>query len=201
MDLTYDIGLEKLQRAVAVLIAENINDAIDAVDASWTARDVAWLAAVGRPDPDFTIEHIPPDNVYAGTIPSLIQSGPEKFPNCSVIAYVATPAGVDQDVLEHYSIILAVEFMVKHLTSEEVVNTRIQRTLEAAHSVLISDENRRIPDFDGPLVPTISSMPTVTISDVFVIHPGGSPTERNFYQHGSLTYRIDKYSAYGNSPY
>lgn len=196
MDLTYDIGLEKLQRAVAVLIAENINDAIDAVDASWTARDAAWVAAIGRPDPGFTIEHIAPDNVYSGTIPSLITSPAENFPNCSVIAYVAAPTGADQDVMERYSITLAVEFMVKHLSSEEVVNTRIQRTLEAAHSVLISDENRRIPDFDGPLVPQISSMPTVTISDVFVRHTSGDPTERSFYQHGSLTYRIDKFAGY-----
>lgn len=197
MDLTISIGLERIQRAVAVLMLENINDEIAAQNTLWTPRDADWLATVGRPDPGFELEEIQPQNIYSGTIPSLITSPPSAYPNLSVIAYVASPVGISDDVIEAYQITLALEFMVKSLDSEEVVNARIHRTLEAGHNVLTSDRNRRIPDFDDEsIVPTISSKPTVTISDVFVRHTTSDPSDRSFYQHGSLTYRVDKYSSY-----
>jgi hypothetical protein len=197
MDVTVDIGLERIQRAVGMLMLDHINDQIDVQSALWVPRDAAWFAATGRPDPGFTIEHIQPANVYSGTIPSLITSPPSSYPNLCVIAYVASPIGVTSDWTEMYSITLALEFMVKSLTDEELVNARIQRTLEAGHTVLTSDENRRIPDYDGnSLVPQISSKPTVTISDVFVRHTSSDPNDRSFYQHGSLTYRVDKFSSY-----
>lgn len=197
MDLTIDVGLERVQRAVALLMAQNINNEIDIQNTLWSARDAAWFAALGRPDPGFSVEYINSDNIYSGTIPSLITSPASFYPNLSVIAYVATPGGGNDDWMERYQITLACEFMVKSLTNEEEVNARIQRTLEAGHRVLSSERNRKIPEFDGEsLVPQIASMPTVTISDVFVRHTSGDPNSRSFYQHGSLTYRIDKFSGY-----
>lgn len=197
MDLSVDVGLERIQRAVAMLMVENINDELSAQEALWEPRDTAWFAAVGRPDPGFSLEPIPPDNIYSGIIPSLITSPSSSYPNLCVIAYIATPVGTDSDWHENYQITLALEFMVKSLTNEELVNARIHRTLEAGHNVLTSDRNRKIPDYDGnSLVPQISSKPQVTISDVFVRHTTSDPNDRSFYQHGSLTYRVEKFSGY-----
>lgn len=197
MDLTIDIGLERIQRALALLMAQNINDEIDIQETLWSGRDASWFAAMGRTDPGYTIEPILVDNIHSGTIPSLINSPPTAFPNLCVIAYNAVPMGPNDDWMERYNITVTLEFMVKSLTDEDLVNARIQRTLEAGHAVLTSDYARRIPEESGDvLVPQISSMPTATISDVFVRHVSSDPNDRSFYQHGTLTYRIDKYSSY-----
>ena len=197
MELATDIGLERIQRAVAMLMVDQLNDQIATVEALWAPRDAAWLAAVGRPDPGFTIERIQTQNIYSGVIPSLITSPPSSYPNLCVIAYIGTPIGTNSDMTDMYQFTLALEFMVKSLTNEELVNSRIHRTLEAGHNVLTSDQNRYIPDYDGSnLVPQISSKPVVTISDVFVRHTTSDPNERSFYQHGSLTYRVDRFSGY-----
>lgn len=198
MDLTVSIGLEKVQRALAAFMIANINDAIDAQNLYWTAQDTAFFAVANREMPDdYFAEHIAPDNIYPGTIPSLITSPASSFPNLSVIAYVGNPIGTNDDWMEHYALTVNLEFMVKSLKSEELVNSRIQRTLEAAHSVLTSDYARTIPDLDGAsLVPRIGSMPTATVSDVFVRHTTSDPGDRSFYQHGALTYRVDKFSGY-----
>jgi len=196
MDLTASIGLERVQRAIATLMMLNINDALTTQEAIWSARDAAYFSAFGRTNPNWTLERISPDNIFSGIIPSLIDSPPENYPNICVIAYAANPSG-SSDWGERYLQAVEVQFMVKSLTDEEEVNARIQRTLEAAHSVLISDENRRIPDFDdASIVPQISSMPAVEISGVFVRHLSTDPTDRSFYQHGTLTYRIEKFSTY-----
>lgn len=176
----------------------NLNTEIDNQNTLWASRDAAWFAATGRPDPGFTVEHIRPDNIYSGTIPSLIKSPASNYPNLCVIAYIASPSGEDTDWGERYLLTVALEFMVKSLILEEEVNARIQRTLEAGNKVLTSDENRRIPDFDGAsLVPQIATKPQVTISDVFVRHITSDPNAGSFYQHGSLTYRVEKFSTYG----
>lgn len=197
MDLSPDIGLERLQRAFTLLMAANINDAIDEQNTLWAPRDASFFAAMGIADPGFSVEHIQTRNIHSGTIPSLITSPESDFPNLCVIAYIASPSESTDDWMDHYSITLAAEFMVKSLSDEELVNARIQRTLEAGNSVLTSDINRHVPEIDGvALVPQISGKPTVTISDVFVRHTSGDPNARSFYQHGSLTYRIDKWSGF-----
>lgn len=198
MDLTVDIGLEKIQRALVAFMVDNINTAIDAQNTYWTTRDTDFFTKVGRTMPDdYAVEHIAADNIYSGTIPSLITSPASFFPNLSVIAYIGNPIGTNDDWMEHYVLTVNLEFMVKSLKSEELVNSRIDRTLEAAHSVLTSDYARTIPDLDGKsLVPRIGAMPTVTVSDVFVRHTTSDPNDRSFYQHGALTYRVDKFSGY-----
>jgi hypothetical protein len=196
MDLTADIGLERIQRAISLLMAANINDALTVQENLWIARDAAYFAALGRSNPGWSLERIAPDNVHSGIIPSLIDSPPEDFPNICVIAYAGQPTGTS-DWGDRYLQAVEVQFMVKSLTDEEEVNARIQRTLEAAHSVLISDENRRIPDSeDISLVPQISSMPSVEVSGVFVRHLSSDPSSRSFYQHGTLTYRVEKFATY-----
>lgn len=197
-----EIGLERLQRAVTLLMAQNINAQITEVNTMWSARDAAFYAAMGRTDPEISCESISPDNMYSGTIPSLISSPREMYPNLCVIAYIAAPRRTDLDWSELYDIALSVEIMVKSERSEEEVNARIQRTLEAAHYVLTSDKARRIPEGnDGEnLVPQISNTPSVTIGDVFVKHGSEimdtDPNDRWFWQGGRLQYAIEKLVSY-----
>lgn len=198
MDSTVDIGLERLQRAVTLLMYQNINTAIAAQNTLWDARDATFYAAMGRQDPSITVESISPDQMYPGTIPSLIEAPMENYPNLCVIAYAGRPQNANDDWGEFYAVNLTVEIMVKSQRSEEECNARIQRTLEAAHSVLTSDKNRRIPEGSAGenLVPQIPRGPVATIGNVFVKHVDRDANLRWFYQGGSLTYIIDKYAKY-----
>ena len=202
MNTAVEIGLERVQRAVTLLMAQNLNDEISAVNAIWDARDATFFSAMGRANPQFTCEMVSPDNMYSGTIPSLISSPREAYPNLCVIAYIAAPRRTDDDWCETYDLALAVEIMVKSERSEEEVNARIQRTIEAAHSVLTSDKTRRIPEGnDGEnLVPQISNTPNVTIGDVFVKHGSAitdtDPNDRWFWQGGRLQYSMEKLISY-----
>jgi hypothetical protein len=202
MDATKSIGLEKVQRAVTLMMAENINNAIDEQNALWELKDQAFFDAMNQENPEFVVEYIAPDNFYSGTIPSLISAPRSSYPNLCVIAYIATPRMNTEDWGELYQLNLAIEIMVKSEKSEQEVNSRIQRTLEAAHIVLTSDKARRIPDEDGVgIVPQIAVNPTATIGDVFVRHEGvgemsADPDARWFWQGGSLTYQIDKFMCY-----
>jgi hypothetical protein len=197
-DLTSALGMEKVQRAVTLLMIQNLNDAIDDQNTLWAAKDATFFAAIERDQEPFECENIAADHFYSGTIPSLIEKPMEDYPNLCVIAYISTPTLLSSDYVERYAITLAVEIMVKSETSEEEVNARIQRTLEAANYVMTSEKNRRIPEGnDGnPLVPQISRGPSATIGDVFVKHKGQDPDARWFYQGGSLTYLIEKFAPY-----
>ena len=154
------------------------------------------FAAFGLPDPGYTVQHIAPDKIHAGTIPSLLQSPNSAFPNCCCVAYIGQPVRTDSDWSETFFVNLNLEFMVNAATEEEC-NARIQRTLEAAHSVLTSDENRKLPELDGTtLVAPIRESPRVAISELFARHPNNNPNERFFWQGGILTYTIEKITSY-----
>jgi len=195
---TLEIGLERLQRAVTLLMYQNLNTAIAAQSATWTTRDAAFYSAMGRSNHGITVESFPGDNFYSGTIPSLISAPLSSYPNCCCIAYIANPQATDNDWAEMYNVVLAIELMVKSERSEEEVNARIQRTVEAAHSVLTSDKNRRIPEGNSGanLVPQIQNTPSVTIGDVFVRHEGTDANNRWFWQGGRLQYLMEKLVAY-----
>lgn len=207
MDKTVEIGLEKIQRSALLLLFDHINDAIDAQETDWIARDVDFYGHLGRPAPDFSIEAIPPENFYPGHIPSLLDAADngelDKYPNLSAIAYLARPQGWSDDNADAYAETLAIEIMTKSRKSEEEVNTRTQRTIEAAHSVLLSEEGRSLPTKYGDeyLVPRLSTPPVVTIGDVFIVGIGGDPTDRWFWQGGRLEYTVDKYIQYGQFGY
>jgi hypothetical protein len=195
-----EIGLGRIQQAVTLLMFQNLNAAIVEQDTVWSARDATFYAAMGRENPAYSCEPIAPDSFYVGTIPSLMKGPPESYPNCSVIAYMATPIPTDNDWAEMYNATLAVELLVKGYNEHEV-NARIQRTVEAAHSVLISDKNRRIPDADGTaLTPQISNTPTITIGDVFVGHGSNmydaSEQIRWYWQGGRLQYQMERFTSY-----
>lgn len=196
MDLTTEVGLERIQRAASVQMLQKLNAAIDQQNAEWAARDADYFAAFGVPDPGFVVQYILPENIHSGTIPSLLQSGPEEFPNCCCIAYIGQPVRTDSDWSELYYVNLNIEFMVNAATEEEC-NARIQRTLEAGHSVLISEEARKLPELDGNnLVSPIQGTPRIGVSELFARHPNNDPNLRFFWQGGTLTYTIEKIAGY-----
>jgi hypothetical protein len=196
MDLTNEVGLERIQRSAAILMLNRLNDAIDVQQTLWSARDAAYFAAFGVTDPGYTIDHILPANIHSGTIPSLLQSPDSGFPNCCCIAYIGQPIRTDSDWSEEFYVNLNLEFMVNAATEEEC-NARIQRTLEAAHSVLISEDARRLPELDGKnLVSPIQGAPRVSVSELFARHPGADPNLRFFWQGGVLTYTVQKIVSY-----
>lgn len=196
MDLTTEVGLERIQRAAAILMLQNLNAAIDIQNVMWSLRDTDFFAAFGKTDPGFTVQHISADNIHSGTIPSLLQSPDSGFPNCCCIAYIGQPIRTDSDWSELFYVNLNLEFMVNASTEEEC-NARIQRTLEAAHSVLASEEARKLPELNGNnLVSPIQGAPRIGISELFVRHEGGDPNKRFFWQGGTLTYTVEKVSSY-----
>jgi len=197
-DLTAAIGMERLQRAVTLLLIQNINNAIDAQNTLWGTRDDIFFTAVGRDQDPFVCEHIASDNIYSGTIPSLIEKPNEFYPNCCVIAYIGSPISNSSDFVDCYGITIAIEIMVKSESSEEEVNARIHRTLEAANSIMVTEKHRGFPEGnDGaPIVPKISRPAMVTIGEIFIKHSGTDPNARTFYQGGSLNYLAEKFSPY-----
>lgn len=198
MDTSVELGLERIQRAALLLMVQNLSTAIAAQNTVWSARDATFYSAMGRANPGITVENIAPDNMYPGTIPSLIDAPIENYPNLCSLAYIGTPQPSNDDWGEMYSVSLIIEVMVKSIKSEEEVNARIQRTLEAVNSVLKSNDNRRLPEGnDGEnLVTQISRVPLKTIGEVFVKHQGTDPNARWYHQGGSLTYQVDKFSRY-----
>ncbi len=198
MDNTVSLDLERIQRAATLLLFQNMNTQIAAQNTLWDARDATFYAALGRTDPSITVESIPPDNFYPGTIPSLIVAPLERYPNVCCIAYVAVPQQTDNDWGELYRLTLGVEMMVKSERSEEEVNARIQRTVEAAHAVFTSDANRRLPEGSGGenLVWQLGNTPVASIGDVFVRHEGTDASNRWYWQGGRLEYIVDRYVDY-----
>lgn len=196
MDYSNEVAAERIQRAAAVLMAQNINAELVIQQAKWEVRDADFYAAMGRPDPGFTLEPVLPENVHSGTIPSLLRSPRSAFPNCCTIAYAGQPVRTGSDFAELYVIVLNIEFMVSSADEEEC-NARIQRTLEAGHSVLLSDKARRLPEpGGGNLVSPIQSTPAYSVSELFVRHENQDPNKRFFWQGGTLSYTVEKVASY-----
>lgn len=192
-----DMGLERVQRSITLHLAENLNDQIAARTAEWALHDTLFYTALGRDDPEFTIEQIPSSSFFPGHNPNLIDQVKELFPSCSVIAYVGTPQNSTDDWGELYQIRIAIELMAKSVRSEEEVDVRVRRLAEAAHACFLGDLVRNLPDVDGSaLIPRMANTPTVTFGDVFIRHEGVDPEARWYWQGGRLEYIIDKYQSY-----
>lgn len=186
MDFTASIVLEKIQRAAALILFENLNDKMDELTPTWTADDDAFSTALGRGTVDWTPEQVPDENFHAGSVPSLIDAPIENYPNVACIAYVATPRRSSDDHGEEYAVTLAVELMVKSVNSEAEVNSRINKFSDAAHRVLL--ENRTLNN----LVPDIGA-PAGTTGDVFIRRKEKGSGDRWYWQGGALTYTLDKF--------
>jgi hypothetical protein len=192
------LQLEKIQREALIVLFGGLNNMIAAMNTTWLAEDDALFTSLGRGNATWTVETIANENFYPGTIPSLINAPIEKYPNVCVVCYQATPKPSTDDLGENYTDILAVEIMVKSgsfdpdtnlslgIFYEQEVNSRIHKTLDAAHMTLLNNRhlNNTIPELPAP---------EVAIGDLFIRRLEGGSGDRWYWQGGSLTYQLDKY--------
>ena len=188
MDLTKNIELESIARSAMLALFDGLNDSITTMNALWEDRDDLFYARINRDDPKVSVETIAVDNFYVGHVPSLIQAPLDKYPNCAVLAVQGDSVNSSSDWAETYGVTLWVELMCKSVDSEEEVNSRLLRTMEAAHSVMMSGDNRRL----GGMVSSISNTPSVTVGDVFVRRESHGHGDRWFWQGARLAYQVQK---------
>lgn len=186
MDFTADIQTEEIQRQTIKILYDDLNTEITNRSAGWTTKDTTYYASIGRPAPGFTVEQVDTENFYPGVVPSLIKAPIEKYPNVSAYAWQAVPTNSRDDTAEEYRITLAIEVMVKSITSELEVNSRIQKTLEAIHAIMV--KNLSI----NHTVNT-SNAPIKTMGDVFIRRESNGRGPEWFWQGGKLEYVVEKY--------
>ncbi len=198
MQYTGRLSMELVQRQALMVLFDGLNNMISSMNATWAAEDDALMSHLGRGDATWTVEQIANENFYPGTIPSLINAPIEKYPNVCVVCYTADPKHSSDDLGENYTHVMAVEIMVKSgtfdanenltggLFEEQQVNSRIHKTLDAAHLTLLANRhlNNTIPELPAP---------RVTVGDLFVRRQEKGQGDRWYWQGGSLIYDLDKY--------
>jgi hypothetical protein len=188
------LELEQIGREVIVMLHTQLNDRIEDQAMFWGSRDEDFAQRMGTDNPGVVVESIPTDNFYVGSVPSLIEAPVDKYPNCAAYAYSASPQLSDDDNADIYEVRVAVEIMCKSVTDEQEVNSRVNRTLEAAHSVFRTEGAREL---SGYIVGKVSATPIITVGDVFVRREQKSRGPRWFWQGGRLEYRLERYVQYG----
>jgi len=189
MELTTRLGTELIQREALIVLFNYLNDMIVAMNSQWTVEDDLFWAALNRGNEDWYVEPIEDMNFFAGTIPSLINAPIANYPNVSTICYIANPPGSSDDDGELYSNILAIEVMVKSINSEQEVNSRIQKTLDAIHLTFMDNlENRTLNN----TIPKLNA-PRQTVGDVFVRREKTNIGDKWFWQGGVLEYAVNKF--------
>jgi len=197
MQYTGRLSLELIQRQALLTLFNGLNNKISAMTSTWNTEDDAFHNALGRGNASWTVEPIPNENFYAGTIPSLINSPIEKYPNVCVVCFRADPKNSQDDTGENYTHTLAVEIMVKSgtflddqhghiLFNEQEVNSRIQKTLDAAHLTLLDDRRLNNTTVELPA-------PNAAIGDLFIRRVEQGRGDKYYWQGGSLTYPLDRY--------
>lgn len=199
MQYTGRLLLETVARQALVVLYDGLNTMISNMNTTWAAEDDALMAALGRPPSSFTVETIAAGNFYPGTIPSLINAPIDKYPNVSATCYKAEPKVSSDDMGENYTHTLAIEIMCKSgffetgtddltggILVEQEVNSRINKTLDAAHLTIL--ENRTLSN----TIPALPA-PRVSVGDLFIrrLEKGQGP--RWYWQGGALEYNLDKY--------
>ena len=189
MELTTRLGTERIQREAIIVLFNYLNDMIANMNLQWSIEDDEYWAALNRGNEEWFVEPIADSNFYAGTIPSLINSDIEKYPNIAAICYIANPPSSLDDDGELYANVLAIEVMVKSINSEEEVNSRIQKTLDAVHLTFMDSlENRTLNN----TIPKLNA-PRQTVGDVFVRREKTNIGDRWYWQGGSLEYIVNKF--------
>lgn len=187
MELTGLIATELLQRQAIKILYDNLNTKLDSLAAGWTSEDTDYFTSIGRSNPIELPEDIQAENFYPGTVPSLLNSTPDRYPNVCAFSWRGIPKSRDFDQGDSYNMTLMIEVMCKSVSSEIEVNSRTQRTLDAIHQVML--ENRTVNHLVSPILPPVKSL-----GDVFV----GRQDKTNrldkwFWQGGYLEYNIDKF--------
>lgn len=184
------IGLEEIQRQAFLVIFENANNAIAQIESEMAVSDQEFANRTGRPYVPVEIERISNENFHEGHRPSLIKASIERYPNVSVWALRATPSAEsgDFDQISVFNTLLYVEIMVKAEgdQGEEVVNHRVQRTMEAVNAVLMANQT-----LNGA-VSGFSADPTVNLTDVFTRKERTSYGPEWLWQGARLEYAVRK---------
>jgi hypothetical protein len=189
MELSTRLGTELIQREALLVLFNHLNNKIDSMASTWSIEDNDFWAALNRGNQDWFVERIEDRNFYPGSIPSLINSAIENYPNVAVICYDANPPGSRDDEGELYNDVLLIEVMVKSIVSEEEVNSRIQKTLDAIHLTFMDSlENRTLNN----TIPRLNA-PRQTIGDVFIRREKTNLGDRWYWQGGTLTYTVQKF--------
>lgn len=182
------LGTEAIQRAAIVVLFDHLNDKIAVMNETWAIEDDLYWAALNRGNEEWFVESVDDKNFYAGTIPSLINAPIQNYPNICAICYIANPPNSSDDRGELYNNVLAIEVMVKSINSEEEVNSRIQKTLDAIHlTYMDSLENRTLNN----TIPELNA-PRQTVGDVFIRRERTDIGDKWFWQGGSLEYVVNK---------
>jgi hypothetical protein len=169
VDFTQGTGLEQLGKSFLLALHASMNTHIVSVDAERVLMDQQFAAAMNRPYNAIITEQIANHNFHYGHTPSILQSGPSRYPNVSVLAYDSDQDGAEKPD-EHDATVarLYVELMVKYGPTsdgsvdegEPIVNARIQRTVDAALRAFVDDR------FLGGIVEEPKFAPKVSILPV-----------------------------------
>lgn len=189
MELTTRLGTELIQRQALLVLYNHLNNKIAEMGSTWSLEDDEFWASLNRGNQDWFVEKIEDYNFYSGSIPSLINSAIENYPNVAVICYEANPPNSRDDEGELYNDVLLIEVMVKSITSEEEINSRIQKTLDAIHLTFMDSlENRTLNN----TIPRLNA-PKQTIGDVFIRREKTNIGDKWYWQGGTLTYSVQKF--------
>lgn len=162
------------------------------MNAIWNSEDDEFWSALNRGNQDWFVEPVEDMNFYAGTIPSLINSDIINYPNVCAICYVGGVPNSSDDTGELYNLTLGIEVMVKSIISEEEVNSRIQKTVDAIHLTFMNSlENRTLNNTILPL-----NAPVTSVGDVFVRRERTNVGDRWYWQGGALQYNVNKYVSF-----
>lgn len=191
VDYSQAIRTEDIQREALLILYDHLNDKMDDLEEQWAYKDEDLYSRMDKVAPDWSVERIPSDNFLPGTLAPLMKRPITEYPNVATIAYIARPTPDNNDNGNMYYITLAIECMVKSEKSEQEVNSRIKKTLEAVHLTFFDNwDNRTL----NHLVHELPA-PQETTGDVFKVEDR-STGQSWFWQGGSLEYLVSKFMSY-----
>jgi hypothetical protein len=156
------IGLEIIQREIALILFDELNDEIEAQSELWELRDKDWNKTTGQDIGGTKLEKVKSENFHQGHRPSLVEKLPKpNYPNISIMVYAGRPTNFSIDQATNFQIRADIEIMCKSEKSESEVDRRIHRTTEAVHQVLTRNENLNRTSLGW------ENDPTVQITDIF----------------------------------
>ena len=195
-DFSRSTGLEVIGRQAIMALYASLNAELIYQTSLWAPRDVLYAQEMDSVYQPIVLEPFKPENFYHGHIPSLLNSNVDRYPNVCAMAYQARPnnaMGGDQHHV--YDVKLYVEIMCKSDMNEEEVNSRIQRTTDAAHNVLLGDRTL------GGTVLSIGDAPQVEITDVFAGTDTKNRGVRFIWQGSRTDFTVQKHAdLHGNRP-
>lgn len=187
LDTNTFLGPEFIQRAALFHLFDNLNDALAEIETTMQLYDTEFDTRLSRTTDITVVELIAEENFYEGHRPSLIKAPIDKYPNCAVMVARATPAPDNAlfDQQDSFSEVLSVEIMVKSQSSEDEVDRRCKRTVEAVHLTMKRDQTLggAITGFDSP---------SVIFGDVFTRKERTAYGDEWFWQGARLEYPVRK---------